>query len=79
MIGPAHVEWTEDALDDWKRLSLGDARAVAEAVHRWATTGAGIVIATEGGEYLLFVGEYVVEFLVDTSTHTMHVCKVRRS
>jgi hypothetical protein len=79
MTGPTHVEWTEDALDDWKRLSLAEARAVAEAVQRWATTGAGIVIAAEGSEYLLFVGEHVVEFLVDTSTHTMHVCRVRRS
>jgi hypothetical protein len=79
MIGPTSVAWTQDALDGWKRLPLAEARAVAEAVQRWASTGEGLVVAAEGAEYLLFVGVHVVEFLVDTGSRTMHVCRIRHA
>jgi hypothetical protein len=80
MTGATKVAWTEDALDDWRRLPMSDALAVAQAVQRWASSGQGFVIASEGFQYLLLVGStHVVEFLLDTVTQTMYVTRVRRA
>jgi hypothetical protein len=70
------VHWDDRALDDWRRLPLKDAKAVAVAVERWAQTGAGVVIAVEG-EFRLLVGAFLVVLLVDGDT--MHVDAVRRA
>ena len=73
------VDWDPDALDDWRKLSIEDAAAVAQAVQHWADTGEGLVYAAEGGEFRLFVGPRAVLFFVDTHTQTMHVWQIRRS
>jgi len=69
------VHWDERALDDWRRLPLKDAKAVALAVDLWAQMGAGIVIAVEG-EFRLLVGAFLVVLLVDGD---VHVDSVRRA
>jgi hypothetical protein len=49
-------------------------------VQRWADAGEGVVAATEGGEFRLFVGErLVVFFFVDSAADAMHVWRVRRA
>jgi hypothetical protein len=77
MTAPAPVEWTADALDDWRRLPLADAADVARAVQRFADFGEGIAIAGDGGVFLLFVGPRVVELLVDGEM--VYVLRVRRT
>jgi hypothetical protein len=70
------VVWDESALESWRRLSLSDARAVAEAVERWAQTGQGLVVAVDG-EFQLFVGQHVVVMLV--ARDTLYIDRVRRA
>jgi hypothetical protein len=75
-----NVRYSDDAEDDWRRLKLEDAVAVARAVQSWAATGAGVVYAAGAGEFRLFVGELpVVVFLIEDTTDTMHVIQVRRA
>lgn len=75
-----NVEWDPFAEEDWRRLDLDDARLVGHAVEIWADTFAGTVEATESeGVFRLYVGRFVVRFLIDTSTDTMHVIQVRRA
>jgi len=74
-----NVEWDPYAIEDWQRLGLDDAARVARAVQQWAETGAGLVEVTEGqGVYRLYVDRYVVRFLVDSTTDTMHVVQIVR-
>jgi hypothetical protein len=75
MTAPAHVEWTADALDDWRRLLLADAADVARTVQRFADFGEGLVLAGDEGVFLLFAGPRVVEPLVDGET--VYVLRVR--
>jgi hypothetical protein len=75
MIGPFEVVWSERATADWMALTFEDAEAVARAVRLFAETGGGGAIFTEG-EYRLFVGSYVLAFLIDGDT--LHVDRVRR-
>lgn len=72
------VEWDPYALDDWQRLELEDATAVARAAYAWAEDGTGVVEAAEGGGvFRLHVdGRHVVAFLIDDTTDTMHVIRV---
>jgi hypothetical protein len=53
MSGPFVVEWSEQAIEDWRRLRLAEAATVARAVERFPSEG--IVIATGPSEYLLLV------------------------
>jgi len=71
-----NVVWHPDALNDWRRLSLGDATLVDAAIQRWAATGEGLVIFDDD-EFRLFVGDLVVVFFV--SQDQMHVGHVRRA
>jgi hypothetical protein len=75
VTAPFEVEWTTDALDDWKRLSIADAEEVAFAVQRFARGERGLVIAGDGGTYLLLVGVHVVVMLVPGKT--IYVTRVR--
>lgn len=77
MTDPFVVEWSADAHDDWLRLPLAEARAIATAVQRFADTGQGIVIAGDGGTYLLFVGDVTVVLLIDGGT--LHVWRIRHT
>lgn len=74
-----NIEWDPYAIEDWQRLSLEDAARVARAVQQWAHSGAGLVEVTEGaGVYRLYVDRYVVRFLVDSTTGTLHVVQIVR-
>ena len=74
-----NIEWDPYAIEDWQRLGLEDAARVARAVQQWAQSGAGLVEVTEGaGVYRLYAGRYVVRFLVDSTTDTMHVVQIVR-
>ena len=54
MTQPFRVEWSEQALADWRRLSMDDAKLVARAAGSFPMEG--IVIATSPSEYLPLVG-----------------------
>jgi hypothetical protein len=75
-MATTRVEWTTTALDDWRRLALPQAKAVAVAVERWAERGEGLTIYVDG-EFLLFVGDYTIVLLIDGDT--VYVDGVRRS
>jgi hypothetical protein len=70
------IVWYDEALDDWRRLSLSDAEVVARAVESWANTNEGVVAAVDDA-FLLFVGEHVVVFFVHDDV--MHIAHVRRA
>ena len=76
MIGPFEVEWTDAAIDDWKRMSSARATLVATAVRRFAALGEGTVVCVEG-TYMLFVDDLVVLMLVDGDT--LWIDRVRRA
>jgi hypothetical protein len=76
MIGLFIVQWSDRATADWMRLAFDDAKAVAVAVRRYGETAEGIAIYVEG-EYRLFVGAFVVAFLIEGDE--MHVDSVRRA
>jgi hypothetical protein len=75
MSGPFVVEWSERAIEDWRRLRLEEAATVARAVERFPSEG--IVIATGPSEYLLLVGAHAAVLLLDGET--LHVDSVRRA
>jgi hypothetical protein len=77
MTGAFHVEWSVDALEDWRRLPLAEATAVSRAVETFARGGPTTMIAGEGGTYLLLVGELVVVLLIDADT--LYVWRVRHA
>ena len=70
------VEWSEPAIEDWKRLSRHDAEMVAVVVRRFAEQGIGRIVYVDG-EYLLFVDHYVVVMLIDRGT--IYVDRVRNA
>jgi hypothetical protein len=70
------VVWDKRALEDWRKLDLRDAKAVAVAVQAWVDRGDGLVIFVEG-EYRLFVGPFIVAMLLDSET--VYVDRIRRS
>ena len=73
------VEWWPSASLALLNLPMAEAKAVDEAVHRWAASGEGIVHASEGGLFFLYVGVHLVEFLIDLTEETMHIERVRRA
>jgi|HubBroStandDraft_1064217.scaffolds.fasta_scaffold54785_3 hypothetical protein len=74
------VQWWPSATLALLGMPRADAEAIDRAVERWAASGEGIVVASDGGVFLLFVGGHVVEFVVtDTAADTMHVERVRRA
>jgi hypothetical protein len=77
MTDPFEVVWSDRATADWHQLPFREAEAVAVAVRSFAQTGEGTVIAGDGGEYLLFVGELVVVILIDADT--LHIWRVRHA
>jgi hypothetical protein len=77
MTGAFNVEWSLDALDDWRRLPLAEATAVATAVQSFAQGGPATVIAGDRGTFLLLVGELVVVLLLDGDT--LYVWRVRHA
>lgn len=77
MTGAFRVEWSSDALEAWRRLPLGGARRVAEAVESFARGGSATVIAGEGVTYLLLVDELVVVLLIEGDT--LYVWRIRNA
>jgi hypothetical protein len=77
MTDPFAVEWTDDALEDWRRLVLSEAHSVALAVERLAATGEGFIVPGEDGLYLLFADSLVVETLVHRGT--IYVVRLRHA
>jgi hypothetical protein len=69
------VEWSEAALEDWRRLPLASAEVVARAVAQFPADG--IVLATGPTEYLLLIGELAVVLLIDGDT--LHVDRIRHA
>jgi hypothetical protein len=73
------VLWSPDALEDWRRLSLADAEAVARALEQWDATGVpgtGLVYAAGPAEYRLLIDRFVVIFFLDGDV--THVARVQR-
>jgi hypothetical protein len=75
MTQPFRVEWSQQALADWRRLSIDDAKLVARAVGSFPMEG--IVIATSPSEYLLLVGALAVVLVIDGDV--VNVDRVRRA
>jgi hypothetical protein len=73
------VFWGSSAVLALLNMTRADAEAVDSAVQRWAAVGEGLVTVSEGGVFLLFVGEHVVEFLFDDVAGEIHVERVRRA
>jgi hypothetical protein len=73
------VHWWPNATLALLNMAREDAESVDRAVTLWASSGEGIVIASGGGVFPLFVGEHVVEFLIDVRQDAMHVERVRRA
>jgi hypothetical protein len=73
------VQWWPGATLALLSMPRGDAEAIDRAVQRWAASGEGIVVASDGGVFLLFAGVHVVEFVIDTAADMMHVERVRRA
>ncbi len=72
------VHWWPNATLALLNMAREDAETVDRAVERWAASGEGIVHASDGGVFLLFVGVHIVEFLIDVPSDTIHVERVRR-
>jgi hypothetical protein len=72
------VQWWPDATLALLNMPRLDAEMVDRAVQRWAAFAEGIVHASEGGLFYLYVGPYLVEFLIDTAASVMHIERVRR-
>ena len=75
MTGHFRIEWSPDALDDWRRLPPEAQAPVARAVERFPSEG--VVIARGPSEYLLLVGVHAVVVLIDGDT--LHVDRIRRA
>jgi hypothetical protein len=73
------IQWWPSATLALLNLPMAEAKAVDHAVQQWAAFGEGIVHASEGGVFFLYVGAYVVEFLIDDTADAMHVERVRRA
>jgi len=73
------IQWWPGATLALLNLPVGDAQAIDRAVQRWAALGEGLVHASEGGVFFLYVGAHVVEFLIDVNEGTMHIERVRRA
>jgi hypothetical protein len=73
------VQWWPSATLTLLSMPRADAEATDRAVQRWAASGEGIVIVSDGGVFLLFAGAHVVEFVIDAASDTMHVERVRRA
>jgi hypothetical protein len=73
------AHWWPNATLALLNMPREDAENVDRAVALWASSGEGIVIASEGGVFLVFVGAHVVEFLIDVGQDAMHVERVRRA
>jgi mRNA-degrading endonuclease RelE of RelBE toxin-antitoxin system len=76
------VRWDPDAVDDLMRLAPADAARVDRAVQDYALNGQGHVTRVageedEGPHYRLYVfPRYVVRFVLDRTTQTLHVWRV---
>jgi hypothetical protein len=73
------VHWWPNATLALLNMPREDAENVDRAVALWGSSGEGMVIASEGGVFLLFVDAPVVEFLIDVRQDAMHIERVRRA
>jgi hypothetical protein len=73
------VQWWPHATLALLNMPRDQAISIDRAVQRLASTGEGIAHASDEGVFFLYVGAYVVEFLFDDSTDTIHVVRVRRA
>ena len=75
---PFDVVWSDDAQEDFDRLTFDEATAVARAVGRFAMTGEGHMIPVGPSEYLLLVGSLAVVMLIP-SGERIYVDRVRHA
>jgi hypothetical protein len=73
------IRWWPSATLALLNLPMAEATGLDRAVQRWAAFGEGIVHASDGGVFFLYVGAYVVEFLIDVTEDAMHIERVRRA
>lgn len=79
MIHPLQIQWSDDALQDMRRLGRRTRERIVETVERFAQTGHGDVRPIRG-EYNLFrqrVGNWRVFFELSADATAMIILHVR--